>query len=44
MFYQTILGQNDAAVVTTSEWSYLLQRQCGGFYHFPLFDLDDPSV
>ena len=45
MLYQTGLARNGAAIVTTSDWSYPLQRQCGGDGgHFPQFDLEDPSV
>lgn len=45
MLYQTNLARNGAAIVTTLDWSDPRQRNGGGDgCHFPMFDLEDPSV
>lgn len=45
MLYQTGLARNGAAIVTTLDWSDQRQRNGGGDgCHFPMFNLEDPSV
>lgn len=45
MLYQTGLARNGAAIVTILDWSDQRQRNGGGDgCHFPMFNLEDPSV